>query len=449
MSLTTKSKIEKFLEKIVIESIEAWKNMLLKGDLYNYEKVLSESLAEVHNFISELLLGICSEELSEPLKEKGKKDGVKKMIQRPLSIRISTGYTIKVPSIYAKKVKKGWGGSRHLLVTHWKIIKGSSPLLYDKVAYCSALCPSYDFAHQALRKFGTNVCLSSVRDITNRLAEHCFEHGEENVMLEETETLIGKRVVISMDGGRTRTRVYTGELNDKGQAEYETPWKEPKLFVIDVLDEHGHPSRFEVPIYGCRFDESAVLDLLAAYLKRLKIEQAKEVQILADGAPWIWNHLKPLLVRLKVDPSSIVETLDYYHASGYIHDLVAHMPKKIGKKKRKAYLSQFKDWLWNGKSEKIVQKCRAIYKRPNQLINRWIRYIDKHQNKTQYAVFESNSLMCGSGIIESAIRRIINLRFKNASTFWKKENVEKLFFFRAALLSKRWDIVMSNLAKAA
>ena len=109
MCLTTKLKIEKFLEKIVIESIEPWKNMLLKGDLYNYEKVLSESLAEVHNFISELLLGICSEELSEPLKEKGKKDGVKKMIQRPLSIRISTGYTIKVPSIYAKKVKKKMG----------------------------------------------------------------------------------------------------------------------------------------------------------------------------------------------------------------------------------------------------------------------------------------------------------------------------------------------------
>ena len=53
--------------------------------------------------------------------------------------------------------------------------------------------------------------------------------------------------------------------------------------------------------------------------------------------------------------------------------------------------------------------------------------------------------MCGSGIIESGIRRIINLRFKNASTFWKKETVEKLYFFRAALLSKRWDIVMDNI----
>jgi len=53
--------------------------------------------------------------------------------------------------------------------------------------------------------------------------------------------------------------------------------------------------------------------------------------------------------------------------------------------------------------------------------------------------------MCGSGIIESAIRRVINLRFKNASTFWNEEKVEKMYFLRGALVSKRWDILMNNL----
>ena len=56
--------------------------------------------------------------------------------------------------------------------------------------------------------------------------------------------------------------------------------------------------------------------------------------------------------------------------------------------------------------------------------------------------------MRGSGIIESAIRRIINLRFKNASTFWLADNVEKLYFLRAALVAGRWNIVMDNIAKS-
>lgn len=53
--------------------------------------------------------------------------------------------------------------------------------------------------------------------------------------------------------------------------------------------------------------------------------------------------------------------------------------------------------------------------------------------------------MRGSGIVESAIRRVINLRFKNASTFWDEKTVEKMYFLRGALLSKKWDILMSNL----
>ena len=55
--------------------------------------------------------------------------------------------------------------------------------------------------------------------------------------------------------------------------------------------------------------------------------------------------------------------------------------------------------------------------------------------------------MCGSGIIESGIRRIINLRFKNSPAFWKQENVERLFFLRGILLSFRWKTMMNNLVK--
>ena len=43
--------------------------------------------------------------------------------------------------------------------------------------------------------------------------------------------------------------------------------------------------------------------------------------------------------------------------------------------------------------------------------------------------------------------RFINLRFKNASTFWDKKTVERLFLFRAVLVSNRWEILIKNVAK--
>ena len=62
-----------------------------------------------------------------------------------------------------------------------------------------------------------------------------------------------------------------------------------------------------------------------------------------------------------------------------------------------------------------------------------------------YAEFRDKKLVCGSGIIESGIRRVINLRFKNASAFWKPENVEGLYFLRGILLAYRWKILITNL----
>ena len=422
--------------------------MLIAGDLGNFEKDLDQSLRQIYNLVCEELVTLCSAQVTENLVNQAQAKGGRKIQLRPYTIRVATGHQIALKSPYVKKPGKDWIGPRNLLAKHWHLLGGASPALYDKVGFCSALCPSYDLAHQALSKFGINICLSSVRDLTNRLADHCYEYGEENLQLASAENLAGKRVVISMHGGRTRTRNYEGQDLQVNWPDYQTAWCEPKLFVIDVLNQDGQPDRYELPIYGCRFSETAVLELLERYLDRLQINRAKEVQILADGAPWIWNHIKPLLLKLKVEPNRIVQTLDYYHASKYVYDLVNQMPSRISQQQRQVYLKQFKDWLWQGLTHKIVQCCRSIYKRPGKLIKRWINYLDKHQDKTQYTVYQENKLMCGSGIIESGIRRIISLRFKNASTLWEKNIVEKLYFLRAALLAKRWDTVMTNISKS-
>lgn len=445
--LANESKISKFLEKTIVARLKDLCEPLIQGHLSGYEKLLNELLQSTFNYISDLLLPGIADQLQSVLVAKGHELGGRKLEMRPLKVSLSTGHQIVVPSPYVRQLPKdkGWRGSRHMLARHWHVIGGASPELYSKVGYCSALGPSYDLASQTLEVFGIDKPTSGVRDLTNHLANYCQDYGEDQLMLDAQETLARKRVVISLDGGRTRTRTYNGKSNQAGNATYDTSWNEPKLFVIDILAEDGQLDRRELPIYGCRFGQDDVLKLLEAYLKELEVAQAEQVQVLADGAPWIWNEIQPMLLRLGLTEDRIVQTLDYYHASQYVHQLVEHMPRRVGQTERKAYLSQFKYWLWQGTSDLIVAKCREIYKRPGQLVNRWINYLDKHQDKTQYIEYEEAKLMCGSGIVESGIRRIINLRFKNASTFWNKATVEKLFALRAAMLAGRWKVLMNNI----
>lgn len=151
------------------------------------------------------------------------------------------------------------------------------------------------------------------------------------------------------------------------------------------------------------------------------------------------------LKELGVKDDRLVQTIDYYHAVGYVNSIVEALPKRIGKKARATILDEFKEALWHGDTDCIYLKCQELFKRPGKLVRRYINYFLKHHDRMAYVDFRKRKLVCGSGIVESAVRRVINLRFKNASTFWLPENLERLYFLRCSALSGRWATVMSNL----
>ena len=51
----------------------------------------------------------------------------------------------------------------------------------------------------------------------------------------------------------------------------------------------------------------------------------------------------------------------------------------------------------------------------------------------------AQALPIGSGVVESAVRRVVNLRFKSASMFWREDHLEPLLALRALLKSGRWE----------
>ena len=59
----------------------------------------------------------------------------------------------------------------------------------------------------------------------------------------------------------------------------------------------------------------------------------------------------------------------------------------------------------------------------------------------------------GSGAVESAVRRVVNLRMKGNSIFWLEENAESFLHLRCAYKAGRWrerilDVINGRLAQA-
>src|SRR5262249_49496323 len=128
------------------------------------------------------------------------------------------------------------------------------------------------------------------------------------------ETVAGRRVVVSSDGGRIRIRTTKrGPKTAKGRNRYRTDWREPKLLIIYVVDAKGQRDRESLAVIdGTLGGPDAIFKLIEFYLHELKITTADRVLFVADGARWIWNRVGALLRRLGVQPERSSELVDFY-----------------------------------------------------------------------------------------------------------------------------------------
>ena len=108
---------------------------------------------------------------------------------------------------------------------------------------------------------------------------------------------------------------------------------------------------------------------------------------------------------------------------------------------------QWKSLLWKGDiaglKAAVMQMAKG--KAGKKMLKR-LEYFETHAHRMQYQSFKAQNIPQGSGCVESAIRRVINLRLKAPGTFWTSTMAEYFLFLRSQLLSGRWSIFMTNVA---
>ncbi len=63
----------------------------------------------------------------------------------------------------------------------------------------------------------------------------------------------------------------------------------------------------------------------------------------------------------------------------------------------------------------------------------------QHDCSPLYAEWRAAEIPIGSGIVESAVRRVINQRFKAASLCWREDHLYGLLYLRCILKAGRWN----------
>ncbi len=450
-SIDTSKLVKNFSSKLfsIVAVLQAH---LLAGNFQAMESEVQLLMNEVYDeLVEEVIQSVArSKALKLRLLEYGKRLGLKRLRVRKTSVQIGTGTIIWYMGYYAQDSPSAYSGSRHMTTGYWGLIGKASPHYYTLAGMVSVLCPSFAIGVQLVSHLGIKGNYNRFRCLALQMSKSGKALGV-NALLREGESLKDKRVVISLDGGRTRTRSYTGKCTQKGNKKFDTDWREPKLFVIHVLDEDGKIARkTELPFYGITMgDIHESMNQLTTTLIALQAQEVKEVQFIADGATGLWNNIKAALLKAGIPAKKITFTLDYYHAVEHLSKMIKMLPN-LTETEQKTWLKELKDDLWEGNIYEIKRKVKLHMENNNHAMGEDLQteleYFNKHKDRMKYKTFKRKKWLCGSGLVESAIRRIINLRFKSPSSFWLPKNMEQLCFLRATFLAGRWKYLTHALA---
>ena len=269
--------------------------------------------------------------------------------------------------------------------------KRVTPLVWSTIAEYGTMRTSFETAQGTLKDWGIEVSIRRIQSLTYSFCQAALSQRRSKIFhlregdLEKKNALKDKRVVISVDGGRSRIIEYKGKKRNPKthRLSYKGEWKEPKLLTIYAVDEKGKKIKTgEVPITndGTFGDSKDFLVILEMYLVELGINQAKQILFIADGSEWMWKEIPPLLQNSEALESEI-----------------KHLVK--------------------------LQKVGRI----------------------NYPLIAQKKLPLGSGAIESLIRQAVNLRLKGNGKFWRRHNAEALLHARCQWLGGRWDELVESI----
>ncbi len=370
---------------------------------------------------------------------------LKKSDVRTVGIQFRRGPKVKLRCVYYRRRpgdchhrEKGMFPALVLLGIHARV----SPDAAAQMARSACAVGSLDEAAAWLRdSAGLHVDVKTLRTVTRAFGQRARAALPSHLQDLKTQGQ-ERKLVISVDGGRLRIRQdKPGARTAKGRRRYHTDWREPLLLHIYALNENGRLDRsFNPLIDGTLGGIDALFDLLRLYLPLFTALQPTHILLIADGARSIWKRFEKLISEGILGSARTIQLIDFYHAVEHLGAFAEACPS-YSRPRRSRWRNQVRKLLRAGKIEAVIADMdRIIAVHPGVATLKTERnYFLRNRHRFSYAWARRLRLPIGSGPMESAIRRVINLRLKGPGIFWHETNAEAMILIRAFYKAHRWD----------
>lgn len=313
-----------------------------------------------------------------------------------------------------------------------------TPVLQDRLAFTVTMTGSYENAAQVAGKWGSAVEDSTLHALVQRVGSQAEEQMKQrNKSMaqerhpERTPSQLG---VLLVDGWQVRHRGPGWGAKKTQQNRVE--WHEMKMGVYYQIEqaavqENGRGQLAEKVVVSTLGDGVELGEQLHGEARRAGLGRARNLEMLGDGAHWIWN-LKDN--RWK----DAVEVLDFYHASEHVWTL-GRMLK--GEEQAREWVEPLLHQLRHGKEKKALKTIAGLKvpkgKRGGAM-KREQNYFAGQEHRMHYRKMAERGWPIGSGAVESACRQR-QCRFKRPGQFWTAPGVRHLCALESARHNHHWE----------
>lgn len=256
---------------------------------------------------------------------------------------------------------------------------------------------------------------------------------------------VGRHVVACIDGGRVRVRTaLRGRPPKGGRRKFRSDWREPRVLTLYVLGEDGKRDKTVASVIDATLgDADEAFALLRYHLRRVGAHRAASLTLVADGAKWLWGRAAGLRRDLGLpEEVPFTEIVDYFHAVERLHEF-AKLRSGWSEKRVGRWVQQQKQRLKRGWVERIIESIRDLLTKTEHKKSAELDYWSRNAERLRFEAFRKRGLPNGSGAVESAVRRVVNLRLKGPSILWREDHAEGVMHLRAHSKAGRWDEIES------
>jgi len=142
----------------------------------------------------------------------------------------------------------------------------------------------------------------------------------------------------------------------------------------------------------------------------------------------------------KICPEAVF-IVDWWHATEHLWEAARALFGE-GTDEAVAWEKARETELWEGQVQQVIAALRQTqpaHEEAQQVVQEQITYFTNQQDRMRYDEYRACGYQIGSGTVESACKRVIGQRLKQAGMIWSEEQAMAVAQIRAALLDGRWS----------